>query len=85
MFVARSHRGSAGLADQLMNTLVDWATSTGHVSIVLGTTDRMTAAHHFYAKHHFVPLEADHLPTDFPRMAVDSLFFRRDLAEVEPS
>src|SRR4051794_5516693 len=82
MFVRADHRGTSGLASLLMETLVDWARQTGHPTLLLGTTDRMAAAHRFYAKHGFSAIAADALPDVFPRMAVDSLFFRRDLRGV---
>ena len=79
MFVRRDHRGATGLASALMDTLVAWARAAGYRTILLGTTDTMKAAHRFYEKHGFTPFEPDALPAAFPRMPVDSLFFRRDL------
>jgi GrpB-like predicted nucleotidyltransferase (UPF0157 family)/N-acetylglutamate synthase-like GNAT family acetyltransferase len=82
MFVHRDRRGGSGLAATLMETVVAWARRAGYRTIVLGTTDRMTAAHRFYEKHGFTRMAADELPTEFPRMAVDTVFFRRDLLGV---
>jgi GrpB-like predicted nucleotidyltransferase (UPF0157 family)/N-acetylglutamate synthase-like GNAT family acetyltransferase len=82
MFVAPSYRGPVGLADELMGVLIGWAKRNGYRTILLGTTDRMTAAHRFYIRHQFGQIDADRLPAEFPRMAVDSLFFRRDLIGV---
>lgn len=79
MFVRADQRGATGLASTLMDTLAAWARRQGYGTIVLGTTDRMAAAHRFYAKHGFVEIAPDDLPPAFPRMAVDSLFYRRDL------
>lgn len=76
MFVTETQRGS-GLAAQLMRTVLDWADSAGHATVWLGTTSVMHAAHRFYARHGFEQVEPDDLPDRFPRMAVDSLFFRR--------
>lgn len=81
MFVHRDHRGD-GLATRLMDELVAWARRAGYRTMLLGTTDRMTAAHRFYEKQGFTRLAAEQLPAEFPRMAVDSVFFRRDLAGV---
>lgn len=78
MFVHSSARGS-GLADDLMRTLADWAGASGFTTLLLGTTAVMERAQRFYAKHGFDRIEADELPAHFPRMAVDSVFFRRSL------
>jgi N-acetylglutamate synthase-like GNAT family acetyltransferase len=77
MFVAPAHRGARGLAGSLMGTLVAWAGDRGVRTIYLGTTAVMSAAHRFYAKHGFVLIDAAELPPSFPRMEVDSRFYRR--------
>jgi N-acetylglutamate synthase-like GNAT family acetyltransferase len=79
MFVAREQRGGAGLAGRLMDTLVAWAAADGVRTIYLGTTSVMHAAHRFYDKHGFALIDPEELPASFPRMAVDSRFYRRDL------
>ncbi len=80
MFVAPTYRGSAGIAAQLLETLLEWARNHGVATITLGTTDRFLAAHRFYAKHGFTPVSADALPAAFPRMTVDTLFFKKELS-----
>jgi len=83
MFVRADHRGrGTAVAASLMESLVGWAKRSGYRTLLLGTTDRMGAAHRFYEKQGFSPITADSLPASFPRMAVDSMFFRRDLAGV---
>lgn len=86
LFVHPSARGSGdgvpSLAARLMETAVEWTRRSGYRTILLGTTDRMAAAHRFYAKHGFRPIPVERLPHEFPRMAVDSLFFQRDLLGV---
>ena len=62
-----------------METLVAWARAEGVRTIYLGTTTVMSAAHRFYAKHGFAPIEPAELPPSFPRMGVDSRFFAREL------
>lgn len=81
MFVAAEQRGT-GLAARLMDTLVEWARAAGFPTLLLGTTDVMHAAHRFYAANGFFPIEIEQLPSSFPRMAVDSVFYRRDLPGV---
>ena len=79
MFVRSDQRGT-GLAAALLDTAVRWATEWGYRRILLGTTAVMHAAQRFYAAHGFEPIDEDDLPAHFPRMAVDSVFFARDLA-----
>lgn len=82
MFVHRDWRGRAhGVAQALLDHLLAHARTAGLRVILLGTTDKFLAAHRFYAKNGFAPVDPDALPVRFPRMAVDSLFFRRDLQD----
>lgn len=78
MFVDASQRGS-GLAGRLMTTVLTWAQRQGCRVAMLGTTSVMHGAQRFYAKHGFERIDASALPPSFPRMAVDAVFFRRDL------
>jgi N-acetylglutamate synthase-like GNAT family acetyltransferase len=79
MFVASEHRGGSGLAARLMDTLLAWAGEQGVRRVYLGTTAVMNAAHRFYEKHGFVLVDPGELPASFPRMAVDSRFYRLEL------
>ena len=79
MFVHPSQRGS-GLAAELMATVLEWARRHGYRIVLLGTTAVIRGAHRFYEKHGFVRIEPEALPASFPRMAVDSVFFRRVVA-----
>ena len=77
MFVHKDFRGKAnGVAQSLLNTLLMWARENGLREIFLGTTDKFHAAHHFYEKNHFQRVDADLLPANFSRMAVDSIFYK---------
>lgn len=77
MFVAHAHRGrAAGVAQGLLETLFAHAVTMGLHHIWLGTNERLLAAHRFYARNGFAPVLPDTLPPAFPRMAVDSLFYR---------
>lgn len=77
MFVAAGHRGSAaGVAQALLDTLLVAARDRGIQAIYLGTTARFLAAHRFYEKNGFARVEPGDLPPPFPRMAVDSRFYR---------
>lgn len=78
MFLRKDQRGS-GLAQALLDTLVAHAEAAELPSIWLGTLAHMRAAHRFYERNGFDRVEPEALPPDFPRMAVDTVFYRRDL------
>jgi N-acetylglutamate synthase-like GNAT family acetyltransferase len=78
--VAGPWRGPAhGVAAGLLRRLLDHAEKQGFARIWLGTTDAFKAAHKFYEKHGFQQVEPDPLPPGFPRMAVDTRFYRLDV------
>jgi N-acetylglutamate synthase-like GNAT family acetyltransferase len=80
MFVAASHRGrDLGVAGALLQTLMAHAAENGLHTILLGTTERFVAAHRFYEKNGFTSITADGLPQAFPRMALDTRYYRRIL------
>lgn len=80
MFVKGYHRGSQhGVARQLLDTLLAWAREKQLREIFLGTTAVMPAAHRFYEKNGFELIEDAQLPPAFPRMAVDTRFYRKQL------
>jgi N-acetylglutamate synthase-like GNAT family acetyltransferase len=80
MFVASSHRGrAAGVAQALLDHLLDAAAARGLAQIYLGTTARFLAAHRFYEKNGFALVEAHELPPAFPRMEVDTRFYERSI------
>ncbi len=80
MFVAPPARGrERGTATALLGTLVAHARGQGLRTVLLGTTDRYLAAHRFYEREGFERVDEADLPPSFPRMAVDSRFYRLDL------
>ena len=78
MFVAASHRGT-GVAAELLQTCLSWARTAQMTEVMLGTTGQMLAAHRFYEKWGFAEVAATDLPPYFPRMRVDTKFYRYDL------
>jgi N-acetylglutamate synthase-like GNAT family acetyltransferase len=77
MFVAADYRGAGrAVAKQLLTTLIDHARRFRLRTIYLGTTDKFLAAHRFYEKNNFNAVDPDDLPGSFPRMSVDSRFYR---------
>lgn len=79
MFVKPVARGPVGAAQALLDTALDHARAHGVSAIWLGTTEKFKAAHRFYEKNGFELVEADALPASFPRMAVDTRFYRLTL------
>jgi N-acetylglutamate synthase-like GNAT family acetyltransferase len=76
MFVDAGHRGRSGVAQSLLDTAIAWARSRNVNEIFLGTTAKFLAAHRFYEKNGFAEIAAAALPPAFPRMAVDTRFYR---------
>lgn len=79
MFVSVSHRGQKGVANLLLQTAFDHAKSQDVGEIFLGTTAKFLAAHRFYEKHGFELVDAHALPKTFPRMEVDTRFYRLEV------
>ena len=80
MFVHASYRGPGhGVSARLLDTLLEWSRARGVNDIYLGTTEKFLAAHRFYERNGFRQLPANELPPGFPKMAVDTRFYRRTL------
>jgi GNAT superfamily N-acetyltransferase len=83
MFVAAPYRGGEhGVARTLLRTLLGSARAGGIEEILLGTTEKFLAAHRFYEKHGFVRVLPNDLPASFPRMALDTRFYKLELAKM---
>ncbi|BCM84003.1 GNAT family N-acetyltransferase [Methylobacterium indicum] len=81
MFVEAGFRGREhGVAQALLHRLIEDARVQGLREIYLGTTEQFLAAHRFYEKNGFRAVAADTLPSAFPRMAIDTRFYRLALA-----
>ena len=80
MFVHSDHRGAVlGVAQRLLDTLVEWCDTKQIDEFFLGTIDTMKAAHRFYEKNGFQAIEKENLPSTFPIMKVDNRFYQRVL------
>jgi len=80
MFVHASYRGPEhGVAARLLDTLLEWSRARGVKEVYLGTTEKFLAAHRFYERNGFQQIAAHELPPHFPKMAVDTRFYRRAL------
>lgn len=76
MFVASDARGKeAGVAQELLETLIDWVREHGIERVYLGTTDAFRAAHRFYEKNGFIRVTAENLPPSFPTMRQDTRYY----------
>lgn len=82
MFVASTHRGASGLASRLLDHLIEWCRSVGITRLTLGTTSVMVGAQRFYARHGFDEIDVSALPERFPLMAIDTVFFTRELEPI---
>ncbi len=81
MFVKASHRGAGqGVAQALLERLLRHAREQDLREIYLGTTSKFLAAHRFYEKAGFDRVGEADLPESFPRMKVDTRFYRLRLA-----
>jgi N-acetylglutamate synthase-like GNAT family acetyltransferase len=77
MFVKEPYRGMPHrVARRLLDRLLEHAAQHGIVEIFLGTTEKFRAAHRFYEKSGFELVEERDLPERFPRMNVDTRFYR---------
>jgi N-acetylglutamate synthase-like GNAT family acetyltransferase len=78
MFVHASYRGPGhGVSARLLDTLLEWARPRGVKDVYLGTTEKFLAAHRFYERNGFQQIVASELPPTFPKMALDTRFYRR--------
>jgi len=80
MFVKAEYRGRVhGIAQKLLDGLIAHARAKGMKTVLLGTVESYHAAHRFYEKNGFERIEVEDLPASFPRMAVDTRFYRLTL------
>ena len=80
MFVRASHRGAGhGVSGRLLETLLEWSRARKVKEVYLGTTEKFLAAHRFYERNGFQRIAEKELPQNFPKMAVDTRFYRRTL------
>lgn len=79
MFVRKDRRRVHGVASRLLDTLLGHARAHSVPRLFLGTRPEMHAAHRFYEKNGFHRVDPEALPPAFPRMSLDSVFYRLDL------
>jgi N-acetylglutamate synthase-like GNAT family acetyltransferase len=82
MFVDVNYRGSSlGVAKNLLFNLINWSKLKNVHTVYLATVDKFKAAHRFYQKNGFTRIGKSNLPTNFPRMEGDNIFYRLSLHE----
>lgn len=80
MFVKNEWRGKEkNVARALLNTLELWASQHAITALYLGTVEQLKAAQRFYEREGFTLVEVQNLPAQFPRMAVDTIFYKKIL------
>jgi N-acetylglutamate synthase-like GNAT family acetyltransferase len=83
MFVKSEFRGQKeGVAQALLNTLLEWCQTKKFKEIYLGTTEKFLAAHRFYKKNNFIEISKSELPSAFPIMAVDVKFYKYVISRI---
>jgi N-acetylglutamate synthase-like GNAT family acetyltransferase len=83
MFVKQEWRGKEkNVARLLLNTLALWASQHSIFKLYLGTVEQLKAAQRFYEREGFTHIDVQNLPKEFPRMAVDTIFYEKTLNEV---
>ncbi len=80
MFVAPKWRGREhGIGALLLGRLLEHARANALTTVLLGTTAQFVGAHRFYEKNGFHEISPDALPAAFPRMPLDTKFYRLTL------
>jgi N-acetylglutamate synthase-like GNAT family acetyltransferase len=80
MFVKMEYRGKElGIAQQLLNTLMQYCKEKEITDLFLGTTHQLKAAHRFYERNSFTKIEVADLPAYFPRMITNNMFYQLQL------
>ncbi len=80
MFVKKEFRGKEhGIAQRLLDILVESAQENQITNVYLGTLERLQAAIRFYERNGFTLIEKQNLPSVFPIMPVDTHFFEKEL------
>lgn len=80
MFVKKEYRGKEyGIAQQLLEILIDYSGSINITDLYLGTVDQLKAAQRFYVRNGFEGVERSALPAYFPIMPSDNLYYHLTL------
>jgi GNAT superfamily N-acetyltransferase len=82
MFVKKEYRGREfGTAQRLLDVLLQFCRDNEIVHIYLGTVHQLKAAHRFYERNGFSSIDIDDLPSYFPLMKTDNMFYQLHLTQ----
>jgi GNAT superfamily N-acetyltransferase len=80
MFVKQEFRGKEyGIAQQLLAELILYCKENEINELYLGTVDILKAAHRFYERNGFSRLKTEEIPSYFPRMTADNVYYHLSL------
>ena len=83
MFVKKEYRGKEfGIAQALLDNLFAYCADKKIYHLYLGTVDALKAAQRFYERNGFVKVDQADLPDYFPRMPVDTIFYKFSTTEL---
>lgn len=76
MFVKKEYRGKQlGIAQRLLDGLLAYSREKGIRDLYLGTVEQLKAAQRFYEKNQFTVIKKTDLPSYFPLMSADNVFY----------
>jgi putative acetyltransferase len=82
MFVNKDFRGKEyGIAQQLLDDLIDYCRAENITDLYLGTVDILKAAIRFYERNNFVKIDKQNLPAAFPIMSADNVFYHLEIGK----
>ncbi|MEO8534582.1 MAG: GNAT family N-acetyltransferase [Flavobacterium sp.] len=84
MFVQKEYRGKEyNIAQQLLEKLIEYSQENGLRNLYLGTVSILQAALRFYERNHFITIQKEALPYDFPIMRPDNVFCQLQLNPIK--
>lgn len=82
MFVKKEFRGKGlAVAQSLLDTLTTHCGNNKISKLYLGTTDVLKAAHRFYERNGFQWIDRQSLPSHYPVMMGESIYYYRKLSD----
>jgi N-acetylglutamate synthase-like GNAT family acetyltransferase len=76
MFVKQEFRGKEHhIAQNLLDILIAYCNNNNLKNLFLGTVSVLKAAQRFYERNQFVKIEKEMLPSSFPAMSADDIFY----------
>jgi len=83
MFVKKEYRGKEwGTAQKLLDVLLQYCHDKQITDLSLGTVTQLKAAHRFYERNGFTRIDITELPSYFPLMLTDNMFYHLHLNKI---